>query len=160
MTNPHLKRRTLLKAASAAGIVWASPVLDSVTAHAAGTCTNAQFNGLRNPVTTTNPANDPNCSGAPTCSLGGVTGSRCTCGAFTAGSPAVTGGSWSGLTYTAPAGCKILAANARRFNLLASGCALRWPCDPGTISAAGTSVTFPALATGEFNFAFRMILCC
>ena len=60
MTNPHLKRRTLLKAASAAGVVWASPVLESVTAHAAGTCTNAQFNAAFLSETTTSPATDAN----------------------------------------------------------------------------------------------------
>ncbi len=160
MTNPHLKRRTLLQAASAAGIVWASPVLESVTAHAAGTCTNAQFNAAFLAEATTSPATDASCTPLPACSLGGATGSTCTCPAFTAGSPPLAGGSWSGLTYTAPSGCTILAANARRFVQTGSGCALRWPCVGASIATNGRSVTFPPLTVGTQNFKFRMILCC
>ena len=40
---PQLERRTILKAATASGIVWASPFVESVTAHAASVCASAQF---------------------------------------------------------------------------------------------------------------------
>lgn len=167
MTTPnHLpSRRTVLKAASAAGIVWASPVLQSVPAHAASVCTSVQFNNLFTAEVTTDPALDGSLAGCPTvpaCDLSG-TGSLCTCNSFTVGAPA-GGGSWSGLTYTAPTGCTIVAANLRRSTPGASGCALQWPCVTSgiTISADNKSVTFPAAPVVPFsiNWKYRIILCC
>jgi hypothetical protein len=84
----------------------------------------------------------------------------CTCGEFTTLSAAAADGSWSGLTYTAPAGCTILAANARRSFPGGSGCDGRWPCDNGNIAPDGKTVQFPALTVGEMNWKFRIILCC
>jgi hypothetical protein len=166
MTTPlRADRRTLLKAATAAGVVWASPVVTSVTAHAASTCTYLQFNASRVAEATSNPANDglPSCATIPSCSLGGATGSLCTCGAWTAGvSPPASPGTWSGLTYTAPAGCTILAANLRRSDPPQSGCLLKWPCITAgiTISATGKTVTFPGVSSPASNWKYRMILCC
>ena len=152
----------MLKAASAAGIVWASPALDSVTAHASGTCAYVQLNGSGGLIgTTTAPSADGAAAGCPTvpfCGASGVgsLGASCT---FVGGQSSLTGGSWNAgtRTYTAPAGYTILAASARRFVGGASGCALTWPCN-GPSSIGLTSVSFPAPATGIYVY-FRIVLC-
>ncbi len=157
---PQLERRTMLKAATAAGIVWASPFVESVTAHAASVCASAQFNAATGVVTTTDPANDglPLCPVIDGCAPSGV-GSLCTC-SFQAGQTTPTGGSWSGYEYTAPSGCTIVAANARIDDTLGgSGCAFSWPCESGTISTDKKTVTFTAPTSGFF-WKFRMVLCC
>ena len=169
MATPQLERRTLLKAATAAGIVWASPFVQSVTAHAASDCASAQFNDELAPETTSPPSSDGVCTDGGTlsaCAPGGM-GSLCTC-SFETGQMTPTGGSWSGsagtgYTYTAPPGCTIVDARARVDNVgVGSGCANEWPCVPGTINTATKkSVTFPALGpTSGSYWKFRMVLCC
>ena len=156
----------MLKAASAAGIVWASPVLQSVTAHAAGTCRNVQFNAAFSSEGTTDPATDglPLCVSVPSCGLAGVSSSLCVCNAFAAGSPALSPpGSWTGLEYTAPTGCTILAANARLIRTVGSGCPAKFRCVTTgiSISSDGKKVTFPPPSPpGATYWKFRMIMCC
>ena len=152
----------MLKAASAAGIVWASPALDSVTAHAAGTCTSAQFNAAQGAEATTASSADAaildsGCSPLPGCGPSGSS-SMCTC-SFSVGQPAVTSGSWSGLTYTNMT-CKIIAGQARAYDLTQSGCGNRWICVSGMVSGTGASVSFPAAPAGYTYWKFRMVLCC
>ena len=157
----------MLKAASAAGIVWASPALESVTAHAAGTGAYVQLNGGGTLVaTTTAPSSDAGCNQLPGCAPSG-TGSLGASYTFTGGQTSLGGGSFSGGettggTYTAPAGYTILDATARRFVQTGSGCALRNPCTTNVmISNPPTglsSVTFPGPATGVY-VNFRIVLC-
>ena len=158
----------MLKAATAAGIVWASPFVESVTAHAASVCASAQFDDALAAETTSAPANDGVCTDGGTlspCAPGGV-GSLCTC-SFQTGQTTPTGGSWSGsagtgYTYTAPTGCTIVDARARVDNVgVGSGCANEWPCVTGTISTDKKSVTFSALGSVSGSYwKFRMVLCC
>ncbi len=156
----------MLKAASAAGIVWASPVLQSVTAHAAGTCRNVQFNSAFASEETTDPATDgvPICATVPSCGLVGAGSSMCACAAFAAGGAKLEPqGTWAGLEYTAPTGCTILSANARLIFNGASGCPAKFKCVTTGISITsdGTKVTFPPPSpTGATYWKFRMIMCC
>lgn len=154
----------MLKAASAAGIVWASPVLDSVTAHAAATCAYVQLTGGGTLVpTTTAASSDAGCNPLPACTPSGIgsLGASCT---FAGGQASVSGGSWNAgsRTYTAPSGYSILGATARRFVQNGSGCALRWPCNgPSMInnpSVGLSTVSFPSPATGVYVH-FRIVLC-
>ncbi len=161
---PQLERRTMLKAATAAGIVWASPFVESVTAHAASSCVSAQFDDTYAPETTSDPASDGVCTDGGTlspCAPSGV-GSLCGACSFAVGAMTPTGGTWSGNTYTAPAGCTIVDARARVDNVgVGSGCANEWPCETGTISTDKKSVTFPALGPVSGTYwKFRMVLCC
>ncbi len=154
----------MLKAASAAGIVWASPALDSVTAHAAGSCAYVQLNGGGGLVaTTTAPSSDAGCSPLSNCTPSGTgsLGASCT---FTGGQASVAGGTWSApsRTYVAPAGYTILDAAARRFVSTGSGCALRHPCTTNVMitnpASGASSVVFPAPLTGIYS-RFRIVLC-
>ena len=170
MNNPHIKRRTLLKAASATGIVWASPVLESVTAHAAGCCESAQFSAsgaVEPPDNSTDDGSSLSCSGLNPCVPVTTTGSRGTC-SYSPGSAYDPGGTWSDpiRTYTLPVGstCRILSASARLLSSSPSGdCNARFPCAlSSSISIDmpdGKFVTFTPPA-GTTLWKFRMILCC
>lgn len=172
-------RRTILKAVAAAGIVWTAPVLQPITAHAAGTCTSFQFGGDGEPEDTTDPAEDPD-SCTP-CEPGGqIFSSTCNCGAgFTYGvaTPIAAGPgvgqsgvfTWDGFdpdTYTAPEGCTIVDATARMFETdppSGAPCEVLYPCytigSGISISPDNKVLTFDDPGTKIYDF-IRVLLCC
>ena len=157
----------MLKAASAAGVVWASPVLESVTAHASGTCAYVEIDATSGPVlVTTDSTTDGastgctsaqlnSCAPSGTGSLGGFCG-------FPVGASTLPGGTWNAgmRIYTAPSGYTILGATARRFVAggIGSGCNFTWPCNVYSMLDA-SSFTFPAPAGGSVYTKFRIVLC-
>lgn len=170
-STPQPSRRTVLKAASAAGIVWATPILHSSTVHALNSCLSVQFDSTQTAQLTSNPADDglPLCPTIPACPLSG-TGSLCTCSAFETSIPVPASAGTvnpSGTLYTAPAGCTVVAANARVSDPGGSSCAERWPCVTGTIvidpiTNTPKTATFPPIpfSSPAVYWKHRIILCC
>lgn len=174
---PRTSRRRLLQAAGAAGIVWAAPVVRSVTAHAAGNCTRVQFDedvGCLSAVTPTDSDEDFNDGqGCTACLPGGqVYSSTCVCaGTWSAvvSKPSdfglVTCDSFANpLTYTAPSGCSIVDATLLVEDTNGSGCSAfscRTIGSGITISGAFSQLTsFGTFTATQYGIRLRVLLCC
>ena len=161
-------RRTLLKGAAAAGLVWTAPLLQPVTVHAtSGVCTRAQFLGNGTEIAPDNntPLGCTNCYPA-----GGAYSSTCACTSGWTGaanrtlgtSGVLTNLNPAGGTYTAPSGCTIADVKAVVIDpIVSGGCP---PCyeigNQLSINAAYSVVTFPAAPAGGQYLVVRVLLCC